>query len=252
MDLKLKIDASALTSHLKEFAEEAKKDIKSSVKELAVLTHAKIREMAETELKSGTAVSSYLSGLDYQGEISPGVHLITMDERGIWVEEGIEPNTDMKPGLLKNAETSAKGIKYKVIPFEHSKPPSQLHPKAREIVSTLRKALDKKGIPFKKNEKNPDGSPKLGKLHTLNIKSEIPGRGNTPSLQRVSIYQTLTKTGDVRRDIFTFRTVTGGPASEGKWIHPGYQKKRFMEKGYDWAVTQWEKEILPAILEKWK
>lgn len=252
MDLKIKIDSSSLTSHLKELAEVAKKDIKDSARELAVLTHAKIRELAETELKSGAALSSYLSGLAYQGEITSGVHVITMDEHGMWVEEGIEPNTDMKPSLLKNGETSKAGYKYKIIPFEHSKPPSQLHPKAREIVATLRKGLEKKGIPFKKNERNPDGSPKLGKIHSLDIKSEIPGRGNTQALQRVSIYQTLTKTGNVRRDILTFRTVTGGPAGEGKWIHPGYAKKQFMEKGYEWAVKQWEKEILPAILEKWK
>ncbi|HXN74980.1 MAG TPA: hypothetical protein VN855_00625 [Candidatus Acidoferrum sp.] len=251
MSLKIKIDASGIAAQFKEFAVEVEKDIKKSARELSYITYEKTRQMAEETLKSSSALKPYLDSLAIH-EIAEGLWIITVDEKGIWVEEGIESGFDMKPGLLKNAQISEKGYKYKVIPFEHSKAPSQLHPKAKEIVSTLRKALDKKGIPFRKNEKNPDGSMKLGKLHSLNIKSEVPGRGNTPALQRVSIYQTLTKTGDVRRDIFTFRTVTGGPASEGKWIHPGYAKKQFLDKSYLWAVSEWEKQILPAILNKWK
>jgi hypothetical protein len=68
----------------------------------------------------------------------------------------------------------------------------------------------------------------------------------------VSIYQSVTATGNVRRDILTFRTVSEGPASQGKWIHPGLPPKHFLDRASEWAIKEWENNILPAVLEKYK
>lgn len=250
MSLKIKIDVESLAKHCKEFALEAEQDLKRGVANLAAITHAKVLEMSSSELHSTR--KQFTESLGFE-EIAEGVWVVSIDEQGLFVEEGIKENFDMKPGLLKNStKTSKKGYKYKVIPFEHSKAPSQLTPSAQNIVTQIRSNLKKENVPFKKIERNADGSPRIGKLHSFNFPSAIPGKGNTPALKGVSIYQTITKTGNVRRDIMTFRTVSNNPTSADKWFHPGLTAKKFLDRAADWAMREWEEKILPEIFEKWK
>lgn len=249
MSLKIKIDTAGLAAQFKEFALEVEQDIKKGVANLATITHAKVAEMASEELRSTR--QPFLDNLGFE-EIADGVWVVSVDEKAMFIEEGLNQGFDMKPGLLKNGKTSKKGYKYRVVPFEHSKAPSQLTESAQAIVSQIRSNLKKEKVPFKKIEKNPDGSPRLGKLHTLNWKSSIPGKGNTPVLKGVNIYQTLTKTGNVRRDILTFRTVTGDPIQADKWKHPGLTGKKFLDRAFTWALKEWEERILPEIMNKWK
>jgi hypothetical protein len=130
---------------------------------------------------------------------------------------------------------------------------------AQNLVTTIRAKLKKEGVPFKKIEKDANGSPRIGKLHTFDFSKGRSGREGNPDLKGVSIYQTLTKTGNVRRDIMTFRTVSSGPASQGKWIHPGYPHDRtedghgwkFLDRAEKWAWNEWESKILPEILSKY-
>ena len=248
--LKININIDALTAQIKDFAMEAGEDLKKGVANLAAITHAKTAELAASELK--TTAKTLKDNLGFE-EISEGVWVVSIDQDALFIEEGIEPNTDMKPGLLKGAtKTSKDGNKYRPIPFEHSKAPSQMTPASQHIVNILNQNLKKENIPFKKIEKNQDGSPRVGKLHSLNIDSPIPGKGNTPALKGVSIYQTLTKTGNVRRDILTFRTVSSGPRSAGKFLHPGMKAKHFLERAEEWALKTWEEQIMPEILNKYK
>jgi hypothetical protein len=249
MALRISIDAAALAKEFKEFAAEVERDIKAGVANLATITHAKVKEMAATELKSSR--EAFMNSLSFE-EVTEGVWMVSVDAKALWVEEGIPSGFDMKPGLLKEGYPSKKGGKYRIVPFEHTKAPSQMTQPARDIVSKLRTELKKKKIPFKKVEYNADGSPRLGRIHSLNLPSQIPGKGNTKALKGVSIYQTLTKSGSVRRDILTFRTVTNGESSSGKWIHPGLEPKKFLDRAGDWALKEWEEKILPEILEKWK
>lgn len=250
MSLKIKIDVQSLAKQCKEFALEAEQDLKKGVKGLAASTHAHVIMMASEELKSSR--KPFLDNLGFE-EIAEGVWIVSVDEKGLWVEEGIEPNTDMKPDLLKNGKISPKtGYKYQIIPFKHSSPPSDLTDKAKAIVAQIKTNLKKEGVPFKNIEKDVNGKPKLGKLHSFNWGGEIPGKGNTPVLKGVSIYQTLTATGNTRRDILTFRTVSGSPASAGKFIHPGLKAKKYLDIACEWASRTWENEILPEILNKWK
>jgi hypothetical protein len=250
--LKIKIDTASLAKQMQNFVMEAEKDLKEGVKNLAAVTHARVVEMASEELHSSR--KTFMDNLGFQ-KLTDNVWVVSVDEGGLWVEEGIEPNTDMKPGLLG-------GKQYRVIPFDHSKAPSQLNGYAQNLVSNIRANLKKQKIPFKNLENYSDG-PNKGKpisgavdepvrLHTLDFsKGRAGGGSGNPDLKGVSIYQTLTKTGNVRRDIMTFRTVSAGPASAGKWIHPGTKRHKFLDRAEIWALEEWETKIMPEILAKY-
>lgn len=255
MALKFNIDAAKIAAQFKEFALEVEQDLQKAVANLAAITDAKVKEMANQELHSTR--KKYMDSLGFE-EVAPGVWVISVDESGLFVEEGIEPNKDMKPDLLKNDfKTSKEGHRYKAIPFDYGKAPSQMTASTQQLVAYMKKELKKEGVSMKKIERNQDGSPKVGKLHEFDFgnpggRMGGPGKGNTPVFKNLSIYQTLTKTGNVRRDILTFRTVSSGPASAGKWHHPGLDAKKFLDRALEWAVQEWEAKILPEVLEKWK
>lgn len=251
MSLKITINVDSISKQFKEFAKEVEKDVKKGVATLAASTQAHVIELAQTELHSSRDI--FLDNLKYE-EISPGVHIISVLDKGFWVEEGLDAGFDMKPGLLDSpkAKTSKKGYKYLAVPFKHNTAPSKMTPVAKDVVSQIKKNLKKENVPFKKLELNADGSPRLGKLHSFNWGGEKLGKGNTGSLERVSIYQTTTKTGNVRRDIMTFRTVSGSPASQGKWKHGGVEGKKFLDRASNWAMATWEQFILPEIIKKWQ
>jgi hypothetical protein len=247
MDLKIKIDAAGLAAQFKEIAASVEQDIKHGVANLATITHAKVIEMASNELHSTR--ERFLNNLGFE-EIAEGVWVVGIDESALFVEEGLEPNFDMKPGLLKDGETSG-GYKYRIVPFEHSKAPSQLTPTTHSILNRIKENLKKEGIPYKKLERGADGKPRLGQLHKFSWPSELPGRGNTPLFKNVHIYQTMTKGGNVRRDILTFRTVSNKPGNEDKWLHPGLSGKKFLDRAAEWAEKEFYDKILPEILEKY-
>lgn len=248
MSLKFNIDAAALAKEFKELSLEVEKDLQKGIANLAAMTDAKVKEMAQEKLHSTR--SKYIENLSME-EISPGIWVVSLDQPALWIEEGLKPGSDMKEGLLKDAKVSKEGKKYKVVPFDHGKGPSQMTPYAKNVVDEIKKKLKQDNIPFKKIEMNEDGSPKRGLVHAKNYGGPIPGKGNTPIMDGLSIYQSVTKTGNVRRDIMTFRTVTNGPEQSGKWIHPGYEAQKFMDKALEWAVKEWEDKILPEILKKY-
>ena len=140
--------------------------------------------------------------------------------------------------------------RYKSIPFGHDKSESQVPSALRSLEQTLKTELKKRKIPFKKIEKNADGSPKLGKLHELNIDSDQKGPTGIPYLQGVNIYQSQSEeTGEVSRSIMTFRTVSDKHKALGRWFHPGLDPKHFFEMAFAWSQQVWENEILPEILK---
>jgi hypothetical protein len=251
--LKIKIDTQSIAAQFKALALEVEQDLNKGVADLAAITHAKVAEMASEELQSSR--KTLMDNLGFE-EISNGIWVVSIDEDALWIEEGIEANHDMKPDLLRNAtKTSKDGYKYRTIPFDYGKPPSQMRGATQMIVAQIKSNLKKQGIPFKKIENDVNGKPKTGKLHSFDWSTKndvLPGKGNTAQLKGVSIYQTITKTGNVRRDILTFRTVSGSPKSAGKWIHPGFEPKHYLEKAMEWALSTWSDKILPEILNKYK
>lgn len=254
MGIKFNIDTSSITSQLKEFALEVEQDLQKAAADLALLTKEKVLELANENLSS-TGYESYKEGVGTD-DTAPGIWIVYIDEKVAWQESGLKEGFDMKPGLLKGAtKVSKDGHHYRSIPFDHGKAPSKTanSPKAQELVSQVKSFLKKEKIPFRKIEKDANGSPLTGKLHKFDIPSDPPtDRASTSALKGLTIYQTKMKNGSVRRDILTFRTVSDGPASANKWIHPGYQAKNFLDQAAEWATREWEDKILPDIINRWK
>ncbi len=259
MAFKVQVDAAKIASVFAEWKEAVERDIKKSMGELAAITHAKVKDDASIGLKHSKVVGQYMENLGWEA-VSDGVWCVYLKEPALWIEDGIKPGTDMKPGLLK-------GKKYRVIPFRYDKGPTQNSDDTNKVIDNIKSELrqqdiskkdpsfNKNGnamskVPFKNIEYDKNGSPKVGKLHQFDFGGQRPGKGNTPQMNGLSIYQSV-KNGKARRDILTFRTVSSGPASEGKWIHPGFEGKKYLDAAADWALKEWENTILPGIIAKW-
>jgi hypothetical protein len=253
-DLKVTLDISSLTQYLDNFAKEVVKDVKQSVKALAVDTHNHIKEEAQNKLHSFR--EKYLEALSQPEQIDGFIWVITLNEEAEWIEQGRKEPFDMKPGLLKDGKTSKDGTRYRVVPMNQAKTPTQMSPNSagyeQNMVNKVKSELKARGIPYKKLELDKNGSPRIGRLHALDIDSYTPGKGNTPQLHGINIYQTKQKDGSVKRSITTFRTVTDKENQKDKWIHPSVEAKNFFEEAKTWSEKEWSNKILPALLAKYE
>lgn len=249
MSLKFEINADEILAAFTQFKDEAQKAMEESFEKMVFDAYADIVKQASS-LSSATN-KIYMESLQQPHDVTPHVWVIALDEKALWIEEGIEANKDMKPGLLK-------GAKYKVIPFRYDKKPSANTPMTQALVSEINQKLRKHDLSISKIEKDASGSPKQGLLHEFDMSGKgrhvnwVKRRSDeTHPLTRLRIYQNTDKAGKTRRDAMVFRTVTSGPASAGKWIHPGYEAKNFMNKAMDKAINEWENQVLPEIFSKW-
>lgn len=261
--VKYNIDIASIASTFQQFAKEVKAELQQGVQRLAAQTHAHLKETAASDAKMSSRTKKlYLDGLSFT-TIGDGIHVVSLDQSAGWIDDGIKSEYDMKPSLLKSPDGISKdGHAYKVIPLDKAKGPSNSSPEDRQVTSQVKQFLKKQNVkyspgehaPTKTNkfELNSDGSPRVGKVNSFDIPSKVPGKGNTPELFGLSIYQTKMPNGNIRRDILTFRTVSAGPNSDGKWIHPGFEGKKFFEGAEEWAQKTWENDILPDILKKWE
>lgn len=259
-DLKFEINIDEVASQFGEIRNKVAKDLKDGVKSLATMTHAKTLELATTELNSVSKI--YKDALSFQ-EIEEGVWVVSLDEKALWIEEGRKTGfmdellNTKSPNAKGEIKTSKEGNKYRVIPFEHSKKPSEQTKKAKELTDQIRKVLKEKGIPYKKLELGQDGSPKLGLLHRFDISSaRIKETHKDEPLKGIAIYQKKDEaTGKVSRDVMTFRVISEKSEKEGKWIYPENAKyaqgAKLMDKAFAWALVEWERSILPDIVSKY-
>lgn len=252
MGLHFKIPVSEIAAMFGDFKKQVEDDLISSIALLATQVENKIDEDAKKELH--TSLRTFQDNF-HADNIAPGVWVFTIEEPAMWIEEGIKEDKDMKEGLLKNAEVSPRtGNRYKVIPFKKDKAPLQMNSYAQGLITQIRGELKNRRIPYKSLEKDKGGNPRIGKLHEFTLPSAPPtSRASTGALTRVGVYQKKNKiTGQVRRDIITMRTVSSGPASEGKWIHPGYKGRHFLDRAYKMAVSEFDTKIKPDLLSKWQ
>jgi hypothetical protein len=248
--LKFEIDIEALASQFKEEAEKVQEALYEGVKALSAMTYARVVELANEKLHSTR--QDYINALDYK-EISKGVWIVSLSEKMLWLEEGKDPGSMIDDLLKKNPKIAKDGTKYKVVPFEHSKAPDRMSKHHQSLVNDLRKELKSRNIPFKKIEKNPDGSPRIGKLHTLNIPSPLPTpRASYETFHGLTIYQHRTPSGSIRRDIMTFRVASEKHKQQGKWYYPGLEAYKLMDKAFEASVQEFETSILPSILAKYE
>ena len=267
--LSFNVDAEALAAQFKEFALEVEQDLQKGIALLASTAHANI--LLEVAQESSEIQMAYKEKLSEPEEIEPGVWVITLDPKAFWIEEGIPEGADMKKWLLNGDSKMGKNGRYRIIPFKHDRGPSRQADMEGLLADAIKKKLN---VEFKKINKSnavdarkngkeapakitatkieldDSGSPRTGRLHAFNFGGHVPGKGNTPAMDGVSVYQTKKPDGGIRRDIFTFRTVTENQA--GKWLHPGFKRRQFMDKAMHQTVTMWETEILPTIFRKWE
>jgi hypothetical protein len=246
--LKFEIDVESLVRQFGSIKKEVEAEVVKAVEGLAIMTHAKVNELARDELKSLSKL--YMDNLEFSNP-SENFWIVTLKEPALWIEEGRKK--DFMDELLrgKSAKTNAKGEKYAIIPFQHNKPPTQQSATAFSIANRIKSELKGRGVSWKKIEKDDQGSPRLGRLHSFNIESaRVNPLHKNPLTYGVSVYQTKQKDGSVRRDVMTFRVITEKHKGEGLWIHPGRQGNKLFEKAFEWAEKEFETSILPAVLEK--
>lgn len=245
-DLKLEIDVQGIAEEFGSLKEQVESAVVDGAESLAAMTHAKTLELARDELNSLS--KKYMDNVEFQ-KLEDNLWVVSLKEEAMWIEEG------RKSGFMeellngKSGKTNSKGERYAVIPFEHNKNPTEQSTTAKQLADQIKDVLQKKGINWKKIEKNENGSPRLGLLHKVNINSpRLKEAHKTSATQGVAVYQRKDKSGNVRRDVMTFRVIHEKHRNEGLWYHPGREGSKLMDKAFDWAVNAWEGEILPQIL----
>jgi hypothetical protein len=270
------VDVSAISNMVNRAETELLPAVTEAVKGLSFQTHAHILEKVQTSLHSSR--ETYVDSLHYTA-LSDNTFLIALDRKAWWIEDGIQPGTEMVDYLLRQADPSSKppkmsksGALYRVIPFLHSKGPTSQTPYQQELKETIRKELSNRGIPYAKLELDASGKPKIGKLHSFDIMNKPTkthhgvgqgwgdigkprvGATGIPFLQGVTIYQNeyKTKQGEtkVQRQIMTFRVVSSKHKGTGRWVHPGFEGKDFLKDGFEWAKQEWDTKIVPEILNQ--
>ncbi len=239
-----------------------------AARDLAAMTHGKIAELAGQKLHSRREM--FVTGLKYHQE-SDDLWIVSLDAKVRWVDDGL-PAHSMLDDLLASpkAKKAKDGSKYIVVPFGHGPGAGKTSttPPQQDLISTVKKAMKARGIPFGTIEKDDNGSAKLGRLHSFDItKAPVksldgPGQGKGPKgavkqgptgipfLQGVSVYQSQGPGGKTKRQILTFRVASSKHREQSRWEHPGTTPMNLMEEGMQWAMETWQKEIAPAIVSK--
>jgi len=249
-DIRIKLNTDSLGLQLEEKSKQIKKQFIQAVQSLAVACHAHILEQAGEKLKSLQA--QYKSALDFE-QVDDTLWVVSLNASARWIEEGTKARSgyDML-STSKKAKTSKDGHKYLIIPFEHSKVPSQQSASARSLTDQIRSFLKKQNIPYKKIEYNEDGSPKLGLIHKFDINSAQPKGAKNQLLQGVAIYQHKNEQGKVKRDIMTFRVISDRNKGDGKWEYKERNGINIFPETEKWAYDTWQKTILPALIDSLK
>jgi hypothetical protein len=161
--------------------------------------------------------------------------------------------------------------RYLAVPFQLNKGQTQQTRAGMDLTNTIRSELKQRKIPYGKIERDQSGRARLGLLHSFDITKmpvkthEGPGQGKgpvgqvrqgmtgIPFLQGVRIFQHAAKGAGgkqkVSRHIMTFRIVSSKHKGTGRWQHPGLKARNFFDEAADWALSQWEQQIVPRILK---
>ena len=265
------IDLSAL----KDLAnlEEVQRIGNQAAANLALLTHAKVEELAAQKLHS--RLEMFRKAVSFKQEDS-GVFLIHLDASADWINDGY-PAHSMIPDLVNSpkAHIANDGHKYMIVPFTMTagkSGPTQVTPAQNELVESVKKQLKEAKIPWAKIEKDDQGRPKLGQLHKLNLSTVLknrearPGHGRDslgygavggprvgmtgiPFMSGAGIYQSLSSTCKVERSVMTFRVASEKQMSP-LWDHPGLEPTCIFEEAYEWALRELQDNVMPSITKE--
>lgn len=258
--LSIVIDMAEIREQFAGLTKQLEEKLTTAAASLAIQTHAHVKEQAQSRLT--TRREAYVDALQFE-QLDAQTWAITVPQKIRWIEDGM-PAHDMLEDLLKSpkAKTSKDGGKYIVIPFKHNKGPTQQTPMQASLLSKIKSVMKEKKIPYGKIEKNADGSPKQGLLHSIDIKEPNPKAAHHTNhiLEGIRVYQKGKKNADgspklgkdghqaVSREVMTFRIASSKHKGTGKWQHPGLEAMNFLDEAYEWAMRLWESEIQPEIL----
>lgn len=259
--------------------ETARREMRDAAQKLSVMAKARALELARDKLR--TRRQAFVDNLSVFQE-SDDTWVLVLAASAMFIEEGLPPGFDMLEGLLKSPKArQGKNGRYVVVPFRHG-PAQQATPPQQDLISTIRAELKRQNIPWAGIERDEQGRPRYGRLHSLNINDKPlktgqgpgqgwgpvgdvrqgpnarqragggPGGGGTPFLAGTSIYQrpdASTKSG-ARRDILTFRVASESQRGTGLWKHPGAPPVKILDEVHAWLGRVWETEVAPAVLER--
>jgi len=240
---------------VKKLTDEAVKRARQGVQLLAVQTHALILQKAQSKLNATR--KKYLENLSvdkiYSGE-DQEIWAVSLKKDAGWIEEGY-PAGSMIDRILNNGKPPKKskdGSEYKTIPFEHSKPKSDMSAAQVRIANYAKSQIKKQGLD--KVITDEAGKPKLGKVATVKIddKKQPISKFNKPLLSGLTIYQREVKTASgktkIKRDIFTFRTISSKHKGSGLWETKGYDGAKIFDEVSDEVDKMWS-EMIKDILK---
>jgi hypothetical protein len=235
---------------------------------MAAMIRGKAIELANQKLHSRRKL--YVDALSIK-EGEDDVWIVNLAKEAAWIDDGL-PARSLLDGLLKSpkAKTSKSGDKYIIVPFDHSpgQGPASTTPQQQDLITEIKAEMKRRNIPFGKKEMDANGNAKMGRLHSFDITKaplktvDGPGmghgpigdvrQGNTgiPFLQGVSVYQGMDQKGKVKRSILTFRVASSKHKEQGKWEAPAIVGIPILSQATEWAMNEFDKEIVPLIMEK--
>jgi hypothetical protein len=293
---RFRVDTTDIASKLQRTREEIEDKVTSGVETLSIAAHAYIVNLANTtwaadEFKRQFYLGVGKYGKDASGEstkdpridqtvknlrwnkITDGIWVVEIDERARWLEEG-RAETFMGEWLLKPGDKGVKRAKdgslYRAIPFKQTEGKADAPGTKPMFAELIRKQAKKQKISLTKIEKNPDGSPKIGVLHKLDMsptmsQSQSPGLYSRPRTEEEAamsglkphggIYKlqgavvTQRKVGKkVKKETVVFRVISSKHKAENRWMYPQVEPANFLGKAYEYAEKEWVK-ILAGIEE---
>jgi hypothetical protein len=267
MSFILTFDIDCLKNLEKTIRDDVERHAKDAMTGLANQAHAKLIELAQRDLHSTR--EKYLDSVSFF-EAAEGMFVLAIDEKAMWIEEGLEPY-NMIDTLLKSPKAKhGKNGKYMTIPFDQKGKASSQTSYQTDLTNAIKTELKSRKLPgLSTIEKGIDGKPKTGLIHKLDVKTPLkthqgPGQGKgaigqprqgvtgIPHLQGLRIYQHKLNSGKVVKTAMTFRTVSESQRGSGAWDHPGVDGKLLIDKTYEWCLEEYHGAILPQILERIK
>lgn len=271
----INVNSGEVAKMEREIQAQAEQIVRETAAALAAQTYGKAVEFAQDMLHSSRDL--YLENLELK-QVDEDTWVVRLHPEAMWVEEGMDRH-EMIDDLLfgkngKQPYLSKDGLsQYKIIPIKLNKAPSRSTMAAKQLQQVLKKEFAQRKIPYGKIEKGPDGQPLEGRLHKLDIThaplktGEGPGQGHgpvgavkqgmsgIPFLKGVNVLQKQLRgpTGALLRgskDVMVFRIVSSKQKGSGRWVHPGVQPKKIIDKTFDWANTEWNRTIKPQMLEE--
>jgi hypothetical protein len=214
---------ASLNKDIKDFTEDMIQRAKQGVQVLAAQTHGLVLERAQSQLKSRR--STYVKAVGIQKISSSAddeIWSVSLERSAQWIEDGL-PQRNMISKFLASpkAKTTKDGGKMLVIPFEHSKAPSEMSLAQSKLADLVRVGMKENG--YNKTINGPDGHPKVGRVGSFNIANGPKSRHGTDILKGVTVYQRAVKTESgktmIKKDVMTFRIVSSKQKSP-MWDYP--------------------------------